>query len=48
MIFPNLEAIEKLSIDEKIAQFGNKRKASPIYETKVPFPKKKIVLFQES
>lgn len=26
MIFPNLEAIEKLSIDEKIAQFGNKRK----------------------
>ncbi|MBN2825672.1 MAG: CoA ester lyase [Campylobacterales bacterium] len=27
MIFQNLEAIEKLSIDEKIAQFGNKRKA---------------------
>lgn len=27
MIFQNLEAIEKLSIEEKVAQFGNKRKA---------------------
>jgi len=27
MIFQNLEDIEKLSIEEKIAQFGNKRKA---------------------
>jgi len=27
MIFPNLEAMENLTLEEKIAQFGNKRKA---------------------